>query len=120
MNNDTRLSINTEVIAKMAELAAKEVDGVKGLAKRAIDLKGAVKSAQPLKGVKIENLNGALKVCVYITVAEGAKVQEVAEQVQTNVKDKIQNMTGAAITKVDVIVADVDFASDFVEEEEEI
>ena len=40
-DNKTELSINTEVIRKMAEIAALEVDGVKGISKRNIDLKGA-------------------------------------------------------------------------------
>lgn len=108
-NNNTELSVNTEVLEKMAEIAAKEVEGVKGLSKRAIDLKGAVKSKTPFKGVKVENVNGAIKINVYICVADNALVKEVAEKVQVNVKDKIQTMTGTAVTKVNVNVADVDF-----------
>ena len=108
-NNNTELSVNTEVLEKMAEIAAKEVEGVKGLSKKAIDLKGAVKSKTPFKGVKVENVNGAIKINVYICVANEAHVKEVAEKVQENVKDKIQTMTGTAVTKVNVSVADVDF-----------
>ena len=51
--NKTELSINTEVIEKMAEIAAKEVEGVTGLTKKAIDLKGVMKSKAPLKSVKV-------------------------------------------------------------------
>lgn len=109
MSKDTQLAINTEVISKMAEIAAKDVDGVVGLAKKAIDFKSAVKTAKPLRGIKIESVNGALKISVYICVKQGVKVEDVAEQVQSNVKEKIQNMTGTAVTKVDVIVADIEF-----------
>ena len=35
-------------------------------------------------------------------------MRSVAEAVQLNVKDKIQAMTGTAVTKVNVIVADID------------
>lgn len=108
-SNITELSVNTEVIEKMAEIAAKEIDGVTGLAKKAIDLKGAVKSKTPFKGVKVESVNGAIKINVYICVNKNALVKEVAEKVQQNVKDKIQNMTGSAVTKVNVSVADLDF-----------
>ncbi|MBR2488912.1 MAG: Asp23/Gls24 family envelope stress response protein [Clostridia bacterium] len=111
-NNRTELSVNTEVLEKMAEIAAKEVDGVIGIAKRAIDLKGAVKSKNAFKGVKIESINGAVKIKVYICVAESANVKTVAEKVQQIVKDKVQNMTGTAVTQVDVIVADVKFSED--------
>lgn len=105
--NRTELSVNTEVLEKMAGIAAKEVEGVASLAKKAIDLKGAVKNA--FKGVKVENLNGAIKISVYIVVDKNAHVKDVAEKVQVNVKDKIQTMTGTAVTRIDVIVADVKF-----------
>ena len=51
MSNKTELSISTEVLAKMAEIAAKEIDGVAGLSKKSIDLKSAIKSKEPFKGV---------------------------------------------------------------------
>ncbi len=108
MNNKTELSVNTEVLAKMAEIAAKEVDGVAGLAKKAIDLKGAVKTKTPFTGVKVESVNGALKINIYISVKKDAFVKDVAEKVQENVKEKIQTMTGTAVTQVNVSVADVE------------
>ena len=116
MNNKTELSINTEVLAKMAEIAAKEISGVSGLAKKAIDLKGAIKSKEPFKGVKVESVNGALKINVYICVEKDAIVKDVAEKVQANVKDKIQTMTGTAVTQVNVSIADVKLEE--IEEEE--
>ena len=106
-NNRTELSVNTEVLAKMTEIAAKEIDGVVGLSKKAINLKGAVKSKNPFTGVKIESVNGALKLNVYICVKKDALVKEVAEKVQANVKEKIQTMTGTAVTQVNVNVADI-------------
>ena len=107
MSNRTELSVNTEVLAKMTEIAAKEIDGVVGLSKKAINLKGAVKSKNPFTGVKIESVNGALKLNVYICVKKDAVVKEVAEKVQENVKEKIQTMTGTAVTQVNVNVADI-------------
>ena len=52
-NSKTELSVNTEVLEKMAELAAKEVEGVAGLSKKSIDLKGIVKTKNAFKGVKV-------------------------------------------------------------------
>ncbi len=111
-NNATELSVNTEVIEKMAEIAAKEVEGVKGLSKKTIDLKGAVKSRNAFKGVKVESVNGAVKINVFICVERDAQIKDVAEKVQQNIKDKIQTMTGTAVTKVNVSVADVEFDSE--------
>ena len=113
-NNKTELSVNTEVIEKMAEIAAKEVEGVAGLSKKSIDLKGIVKTKNAFKGVKVENINGAIEITVYICVKQNAKAKEVAEKVQNNIKDKIQTMTGNAVTQVNVNIADIE-----IEKEEE-
>ena len=102
------LSVSTEVLEKMAEIAAKEVDGVTGLSKKAIDLKGIVKTKNAFKGVKVENINGAIEISAYICVKQDAKVKDVAEKVQQNIKDKIQTMTGNAVTQVNVNVADIE------------
>ncbi len=111
-NKSTELSVNTEVIEKMAEIAAKEIEGVAGLSKKSIDLKGAVKSKNAFKGVKVESVNGALKINAYITLKQGAHINDVAEKVQKNIKEKIQTMTGTAVTKVNVSIADVEFESE--------
>ena len=109
-NNKTELSVNTEVLEKMAEIAAKEVEGVAGLSKKSIDLKGIIKTKNAFKGVKVESINGAIEISVYICVKQNAKAREVAERVQNNIKD----MTGNAVTQVNVIVADIE-----IEKEEE-
>ena len=111
-DNKTELSVSTEVLEKMAELAACEIDGVKGVAKKAIDLKGAIKSKSIAKGVKVENVNGAIDINVFLCVDPKAKVRDVAEAVQQNVKDKIQTMTGTAVTRVNVNIEDIDFKDD--------
>ena len=113
-NNKTELSVNTEVLEKMAEIAAKEVEGVAGLSKKSIDLKGIVKTKNAFKGVKVESINGAIEISVYICLKQNAKARDVAEKVQSNIKDKIQTMTGNAVTQVNVIVADIE-----IEKEEE-
>ncbi len=119
MENKTTLSINTEVLKKMAKIAATEIEGVAGISNRSIDLKGAIKSKTPFAGVKVESVNGALEICVYIVVKKEANVKDVAEKVQENVKDKIQSMTGSAVTKVNVTVADIEFEKAEVAQENE-
>lgn len=115
-DNATKLSINTEVLRKMAEIATLEVEGVAAIAKKNYDLKDAVKAKGPFQGIKIESVNGALQIGIYITVKKGAKVKDVAAKVQENVKDKIQTMTNTAVTRVNVVVADIVFGGEEVEE----
>ncbi len=106
-DNRTELSINTEVLRKMAEIAAKEVEGVKDISKKTIDLKGAIKTKSALQGVMVESVNGAIEININICVSKGVNVKEVAEKVQENIKDKIQTMTATAVTKVNVTIADI-------------
>ena len=108
-DNATKLSINTEVLRKMAEIATLEVEGVASIAKKNYDLKDAVKAKGPMQGIKIESVNGALEIGIYIIVNQDANVREIADKVQANVKDKIQTMTNTAVTRVNVVVADIAF-----------
>lgn len=106
-DNRTELSINTEVVRKMAEIAALEVEGVKNISKKSIDLKGALKAKTPFRGVLVESINGAIEININISVVKGANIKTIAEKVQENIKDKVQTMTGAAVTKVNVTIADI-------------
>ena len=101
-DNNLELSVSTEVLEKMAEIAACEIEGVKALSK-----KSALKTMNPFKGVKVDVLNGTVSVNVFIVIEKTAKLREVVAAVQENIKDKIQTMTGTAVTKVNVTVDDI-------------
>ncbi len=101
------LGINTDVIEKMVSLAALEVEGVAAMSGRSLDVKGVLNGNSPLKPVKVIVKNGAIDISVFISVKQGFKVKTVAEAVQVNVKDKLQDMTGNAITRVNVNIVDL-------------
>lgn len=101
------LEINTDVIEKMVSIAALEVEGAVSMSNKTVDIKGIVNSGSALKPVKVAVRNGAIDIDVYICVKQSANVKTVAEAVQTNVKDKLQDMTGNAITRVNVHIADL-------------
>lgn len=104
------LEINTDVIEKMVTLAALEVEGTASMSKKSVDLKGIVSTGSALKPVKVAVKNGAVDIDVYVSVKAGANVKEVAENIQKNVKDRVQDMTGNAITRVNVHIADLEEA----------
>ena len=54
------LTINNEVLAKMAGMAALEVEGVTGLAKFASDVKTIFSTGEFLRSVKVEEINGLI------------------------------------------------------------
>lgn len=112
MDNNNILSINKEVIAKMAGLAALDTEGVAALAKIPSDVKTIVHTGEFTRSVKVNTDNDCVELDIYIKVNNGFAVTKVAEAVQAKIKDDIQNMTGSAVTKVNVVVADVEFSED--------
>lgn len=114
-NKINGLAINNEAIIQIAGIAALEIEGVAGLAKRPVELKsfknikGALKlpKTSHSKSISLAVDSGALLIDVYINVLDSAKVKTVAESVQLNVKDKVQSMTGNAVARVNVHVDDL-------------
>lgn len=109
MSNNFELDINAEVIAQMAEMAALETEGVAALGVKSLDIKSFVKNGLGTKAVNVSTDGGIIKLQIFIAVGEGINVNEVAERVQNNVKEKVQGMSGRAVTRVDVIVSDIIF-----------
>lgn len=114
-NKVNGVAVNNGAIVQIAGLAALEVEGVAALSKRPVEMKSfknvfkTPKTAHS-KAIALTVDNGALILDVYINVLDNAKVKTVAENVQVNVKDKVQSMTGNAVARVNVHVADVTVA----------
>lgn len=114
MDNKTNnsLAINNEAVVQIAGIAALEVEGVAGLAKRPIQLHN-IKSLMSAsrtshsKSVGFSTDNGAIILDIFVTVRDNVKVKDVAEAVQLNVKDKVQSMTGNAVANVNVHIDDL-------------
>ena len=107
MERKSNLTINSEVLEQMASIAVKEVEGVAGLAEKGVDLKNVLNRGKIFKAVHVTEKNGAVALDIHIKIYESSNAKQVAEAVQASVKEKLQNMTGNAITRVDVTVADV-------------
>jgi len=102
--NDTigSLKIAEDVLEKIAGIAAKEVEGVAGIAPEPAKPFGiAPKSSKP---VQIAVTNDVAVVRVSINVRPKARVAEVAKNVQKHVKSVVQSMTGIAVAQVVVAV----------------
>lgn len=98
------IRVSEEVILKIAETAACEIEGV------------AVKGAHLEPPTTMSKLRGAVRARVNgesaairldISVVDGFNAVSVAEKIQRSVKSAVQNMTGFTVTKVDVNIADV-------------
>lgn len=113
------LVISEDVIVSIAINAAKDVEGVSSLSTKPLDVvetirKGSLKLTSP---VRIKDNISDIEVSIYVNMKPGYKIVSVAEEIQTSVKDAIVTMTGKAVSKVNVIIAGIDFETESVAEE---
>ena len=109
------IHISEEVIAAIAVGAVREEEGVSGMmgnlgtsvADLVTNKKGAQKNA---KGVKIEMTETGLVLDIYLTVAYGHAIPEVAENAQKAVASAVSAMTGCTVETVNIHVGGVTLA----------
>lgn len=109
--NQGKLTISEEVLESIAMNAAKDIEGVSSFSNRPNDVVNTIKqrSLKVMSPVRILQDGDDLNVSIYINVKQNVKIQEIAVAVQQNVKEAIQNMTGKLVSKVNVIIAGIDF-----------
>lgn len=109
--NQGKLTISEEVLESIAMNAAKDIEGVSSFSNRPNDVVSTIKqrSLKVMSPVRILQDGDDLNVSIYINVKQNVKIQEIAVAVQQNVKEAIQNMTGKLVSKVNVIIAGIDF-----------
>ncbi|MBR3268999.1 MAG: Asp23/Gls24 family envelope stress response protein [Oscillospiraceae bacterium] len=98
--------ISENVIRSIAAVAAKEIDGISGLAEKRNGIAGLFCPSEP---VKVQVVNDMIEITVRVILEEGVRLMNVAEQVQQNIKSNIQNMTGVIVSKVHVIAVGIAF-----------
>ena len=99
-----------EVVGIIAGLAASEVEGVAGMsggiAGGIAELLGRKNLS---KGVKVEVGEEEAAIDLFIVVEYGVRIPEVATNIQENVKQAIEGMTGLDVVEVNVHVLGVNF-----------
>ena len=103
--------ISEDVIATIASSAATEVPGVAGMAQKPADIRGIIGSAAA-RAVRVLNNDNDTILDVYIQLKPGARIPDVAGEVQHSVKVAVQSMTGKPVTKVNVHVAGLSLEDD--------
>lgn len=103
------LKISDEVICAIAGAAAKEIKGVYSLAPCPVDIKKgfSFKSLNKDKFVQVQVNDSVAILDIYLVLNFGAKIQEVSEAVQKNVKAAVQNMSSITVSKVNVHIVSV-------------
>ena len=98
------VEISESAIATLASLATLQSYGVVGMASRSIadGISELLRLEEINKGVQIELVEEGIKVDLYIIVAYGVKIPEVAHNVMERVKWNLEKTTGLAVQTVNV------------------
>ncbi|MDD7965419.1 Asp23/Gls24 family envelope stress response protein [Actinomycetospora lemnae] len=113
-----RTSIADGVVAKVAGLAAREVDGVHGFGGGAARALGALTERIPggrsssSRGVSVEVGERQAAVDITVVVEYGVSIAELARAIRRNVIGAVEQMTGLEVVEVDVTVVDLHIPSD--------
>lgn len=113
------IKIADDVIATIAGKAASEVNGVYSMAGGfAGGISEVFGKKNYTKGIKVDNTEKGIKIDVNIIVEYGARIPDVAYEIQNRVKKAIENMTGLKIDEINVHIQGVNTSSDNKEKEE--
>ncbi len=109
--------IAEEVVSIIAGLAATDIQGVASMSGGIAGGIAEVLGRRNLsKGIKVEVGTEEAKIDIFIIVEYGARIPDVAWDIQEGVKNTVENMTGLKVSYVNVHVQGVHFP----QKEEEI
>ena len=108
-NGSEGIKIASDVIAVIAGVAVSEVNGVFAMAGGfAGGITEVLKGKKNLaKGIKVETENNKAKIDVNIIVEYGARIPDVAFEIQNKVKKSVEEMTGLKVEEVNENVKEV-------------
>ena len=120
-NTSEGIQIASDVIAVIAGVAVSEVNGVFAMAGGfAGGITEVLKGKKNLaKGIKVETENNKAKIDVNIIVEYGARIPDVACEIQNKVKKAVEDMTGLKVEEVNVHIQGVNTQKITEEETEE-
>lgn len=114
------LKISNDAVATYAGIAVSEVQGVYSMSGGFAGITEALSGKKNFsKGIKVEVTEKSAKIDVNIVVEYGARIPDVAFEIQNIVKKSVEGMTGLKVEEVNVHVNGVHMPNTDKAEEEE-
>ena len=121
-------TVADSVVAKIAGIAAREVSGVHQMGAGAARAIGAIKEKLPIggneppptQGVSVEVGEKEAAVDLDLVVEYGVSIPELARSVRNNVMQRVERMTGLAVTEVNISIDDIWLGDDGDEESQRV
>lgn len=103
------LKISEDVIASIVRNSVGEIEGVYSILPARKSVKQFFLKEEQGGDIGISLNEDVVEITLKIIVRGGFKAVSVAEEVQNNVKNAVQSMTGITVSRVNVIVAEIVF-----------
>ncbi len=102
------IRISDSIVAKIAGLAAIDVEGVAGMsAGKGLGLAEAFSRKNVARGVKVEVDEKETSINLYLIMKYGVHIADVSRKVQQKVKASVEHLTGLKVLEVNVFVQGV-------------
>ena len=101
------LHIASDVVEKIASLAAMEIEGVAGVSTGNASVKNIMNKIAPVSPVLVDMRDDVAQITISVVVVYGSKITELSEKIQQNIKTSVQNMTQITVSKVNVVVTGI-------------
>jgi uncharacterized alkaline shock family protein YloU len=107
-----RITVSPGAIAQVVGRVATECYGVVGMSLRAPGpardrVTRLLPKGKPLRGIVVRETDGAVALELYVVVAYGLNLAEVAATVRSRVTYEVERLTGLQVASVDVHIQDV-------------
>ena len=111
LENDTELGsvqIHNNVIAAIARLAAVKVPGVADMSTGIVDdIAGIIRKKSSDRGIRVAFEDSGVVIELHVILEYGVRIPNVAWQLQTEVRQAVEQMTGKHVKSVQVVVQGV-------------
>lgn len=103
------VTIDDQVFATLAGLAAMECYGVVGMASRNATqgIFELLKREQLTKGIKVTTIDEKINIDLYIVLQYGVKISVVADNIISRIKYSVETFSGVSVENVNIFVQGV-------------
>ena len=109
INEYGNITMDDQVFATLAGLAAMECYGVVGMASRNATegIFELLRRDQLTKGIKITSIDDKLNIDLYIVLQYGVKISVVADNIISRIKYSVETFSGVSVENVNIFVQGV-------------
>ena len=102
------IRIHNNVIAVIARLAATKVPGVLDMSSSLVDgIAGMIGKKSDDRGIRVDVQENTVQIDLNVVLAYGSRIPQVCWQIQNDVREAVEQMTGKTVQEINVIVQSV-------------